>query len=107
MRVLFTVVSSTSHLYPIVPLAGALRGAGHEVCVASHPDMVEAITAAGLTAVSVGETVDVAAIVQGDDEARRVIVDALSGDLGRLSVPDRQYLLSAFSMYYPAEAPGP
>ncbi|ONI90814.1 hypothetical protein ALI144C_02345 [Actinosynnema sp. ALI-1.44] len=107
MRVLFTVVSSTSHLYPIVPLAGALRGAGHEVCVASHPDMVDAITTTGLTAVSVGETMDIAAIVQGDDEARRIVVDALSGDLGRLRKSDRQYLLSAFSMYYPAEPPGP
>ncbi|MFE7016824.1 nucleotide disphospho-sugar-binding domain-containing protein [Streptomyces sp. NPDC057651] len=51
MRVLFTVWPMSAHLYPVVPLAWALQGAGHEVRVASHPALTESVTAAGLTAV--------------------------------------------------------
>ncbi|MEV7008645.1 activator-dependent family glycosyltransferase [Streptosporangium sp. NPDC051022] len=55
MRVLFTTLAATSHLNNLVPLAWALRSAGHEVCVASQPNLTEAITRTGLTAVAVGE----------------------------------------------------
>ncbi|GGS59405.1 glycosyl transferase [Planobispora rosea] len=58
MRVLFTTLAATSHLNNLVPLAWALRAAGHEVCVASQPNLTEAITRTGLTAVSVGEEMD-------------------------------------------------
>ena len=59
MRVLFTVFSATAHVHPIVPLAWALRSAGHEVLVAvpataTDPGVLASITAAGLTAVPVG-----------------------------------------------------
>jgi glycosyltransferase (activator-dependent family) len=107
MRVLFTIIPSTSHLYPIIPLAGALQGAGHEVCVASHPDMVETITATGLTAVAVGQKEFLASVVRSSDGLHRVIADILADgspdDQSRR--PPRQYLLSAFSLYYPAEPP--
>jgi glycosyltransferase (activator-dependent family) len=43
-----------THLFNFVPLAWALRTAGHQVHVASEPDMTDAITGAGLTAVPVG-----------------------------------------------------
>ncbi|QKW37578.1 activator-dependent family glycosyltransferase [Actinomadura sp. NAK00032] len=55
MRVLFTTFASVSHLNGLVSMAWALRAAGHEVRVASQPDLADAITAAGLTAVPVGE----------------------------------------------------
>ena len=55
MRVLFSVWPMTAHLYPVVPLASALQGAGHEVCVTSTPDLSGAITAAGLQAVALGD----------------------------------------------------
>jgi glycosyltransferase (activator-dependent family) len=55
MRVLLTTLAATSHLNNLVPLAWALRSAGHEVCVAAQPNLTEAITRAGLTAVAVGE----------------------------------------------------
>ncbi|KAA0939273.1 activator-dependent family glycosyltransferase [Streptomyces apricus] len=55
MRVLFTVLALDSHFYNSVPIAWALRAAGHEVRVASQPDLTETITRAGLTAVPVGE----------------------------------------------------
>jgi len=54
MRILFLTVANKSHLYIAAPLAWALRGAGHEVCVASQPDLAESITATGLLGVSVG-----------------------------------------------------
>ncbi|HZM78187.1 MAG TPA: nucleotide disphospho-sugar-binding domain-containing protein [Candidatus Limnocylindrales bacterium] len=55
MRVLFTMWPLPAHLYPTVPVAWALQGAGHEVCVASHPLMNDTITSLGLTAVALGD----------------------------------------------------
>lgn len=54
MRVLMTSVPVEAHLNGMIPLAWALRAAGHEVHVAAQPALTEAITAAGLTAVPVG-----------------------------------------------------
>jgi glycosyltransferase (activator-dependent family) len=54
MRVLFATYSDKSLLLSMVPLAWALRTAGHEVRVASQPELAGDITAAGLTAVPVG-----------------------------------------------------
>ncbi|MFH8534824.1 nucleotide disphospho-sugar-binding domain-containing protein [Streptomyces tendae] len=54
MRVMIVVWPLPAHLYPALPLAWALQGAGHEVCVASHPDLVDVITAAGFDAVALG-----------------------------------------------------
>lgn len=58
MRVVFSSMASKSHLFGLVPLAWAFRAAGHEVRVVASPALVEDITAAGLTAVPVGEDVD-------------------------------------------------
>ncbi|MYT37411.1 activator-dependent family glycosyltransferase [Streptomyces sp. SID8356] len=55
MRVLMTSFAEQSHFSGSVPLAWALRTAGHEVRVASQPALAPAITGAGLTAVPVGE----------------------------------------------------
>lgn len=54
MRVLLTSFAHNTHFFNLVPLAWALRTAGHEVRVASQPALVPAITGAGLTAVAVG-----------------------------------------------------
>ncbi|MFI1169761.1 activator-dependent family glycosyltransferase [Streptomyces sp. NPDC020801] len=54
MRVLFTSFAMDAHFSGCVPLAWALRTAGHEVRVASQPALTESITRAGLTAVPVG-----------------------------------------------------
>ena len=54
MRILMSTWGWRSHFYCLVPLAWALAAAGHEVRVASHPSMVEPITAAGLAAVPLG-----------------------------------------------------
>ncbi|MEU3020016.1 activator-dependent family glycosyltransferase [Nocardiopsis sp. NPDC007018] len=54
MRVLFTVLAERSMFESMVPLAWALRTAGHDVRVAAHPELSDHVTAAGLTSVPVG-----------------------------------------------------
>ncbi|GAA5051664.1 activator-dependent family glycosyltransferase [Nocardia callitridis] len=54
MRVLMTSLAVEAHFNGTVPLAWALRAAGHEVRFASQPALTKAITHAGLTAVPVG-----------------------------------------------------
>ncbi|WP_326943867.1 DUF1205 domain-containing protein [Amycolatopsis sp. NBC_01307] len=54
MKVLFCALPQLTHFYATVPLAWALRTAGHEVRYATSPDFAEAVTDAGLTAVAVG-----------------------------------------------------
>jgi glycosyltransferase (activator-dependent family) len=54
VRVLFASYAEKTHFLPMVPLAWALRTAGHEVRVASQPELAGVITQAGLTAVPVG-----------------------------------------------------
>ncbi|AHH99940.1 activator-dependent family glycosyltransferase [Kutzneria albida] len=55
MRVLFATLSEKSHVYALTPLAWAFTTAGHEVRVASTPDMAPVIAGTGLSAVAVGE----------------------------------------------------
>ncbi|TDC54724.1 activator-dependent family glycosyltransferase [Actinomadura sp. KC345] len=87
MRVLFVTLPFKAHLYPRVPLAWALRAAGHEVRVAGHPDLVEEITSTGLTAVPVGEALD-----QGDRMAEiREYQEAEKAAKGE--VPDPEALM--------------
>ncbi|RZQ61160.1 activator-dependent family glycosyltransferase [Amycolatopsis suaedae] len=54
MRVLFTTYPERTIFQPMVPLAWALRTAGHDVRVASQPSFAGEITQAGLTAVPIG-----------------------------------------------------
>lgn len=62
MRFLFTVPPALSHFFPMVPLAWALRAAGHEVLVASSSSAVVAAIGAGLPAVDVSPDVDFDAV---------------------------------------------
>lgn len=55
MRVLFTPYPSIAHLLPIIPVAWAFQSAGHDVRVASHYTIADAISAAGLTPVPLGD----------------------------------------------------
>ncbi|MFB6889249.1 activator-dependent family glycosyltransferase [Kitasatospora sp. NPDC056327] len=105
MRVLFTVMPAAAHLQPVVPLAWALRAAGHEVCVASHPNMAEPINAAGLTAVPVGRVEDLGALMRSaaEDPVLEAITTSLRTDPEDLNLRNafRYYQLAAFSLYYP------
>ncbi|MEU0656676.1 activator-dependent family glycosyltransferase [Streptomyces albogriseolus] len=55
MRVLITCFAHNTHYHPLVPLAWALRAAGHEVRVASQPALTEVVNGSGLTAQPVGD----------------------------------------------------
>jgi glycosyltransferase DesVII len=54
MRVMFVVLPEKTHLYYAVPVAWAVRTAGHDVCVATTPTLTDVVTRAGLTAAPVG-----------------------------------------------------
>lgn len=54
-----------SHLFGLVPVGWALQAAGHEVRVASHPSMAQAISSAGLAAVPLGADPDFATVFAG------------------------------------------
>ncbi|MEV0431316.1 nucleotide disphospho-sugar-binding domain-containing protein [Micromonospora sp. NPDC050495] len=72
MRVLFLPMAWPSHYYPMVPLAWAFRGAGHDVRVAAQPTAVESVTASGLPAVPVGGSYDLmAGLAQVNEAVRR------------------------------------
>lgn len=64
MRVLLTTGPIPTHLNLLVPTAWALRAAGHEVCVASSPELRPAILDAGLPAVTIGQSADVSRRVE-------------------------------------------
>lgn len=51
MRILVTTAPLHGHFYPMVPLAWALRAAGHEVIVAAPDNFTGDVAAAGLAAV--------------------------------------------------------
>lgn len=59
MRVLFTTWAWPSHFFPMVPLAWALRAAGHDVRMTSQPELLPALRASGLPFTVVGRDVDV------------------------------------------------
>jgi UDP:flavonoid glycosyltransferase YjiC (YdhE family) len=94
MKVLFTTWAWPSHFFPLVPLAWALRAGGHEVRVASGPELAGTIRASGLPAVSVGTPVDFAG------EFRTRFGTLLSGDYGALPPEEGLRLgLEVFGLY--------
>lgn len=58
MRVLFATWAGGGHYAPLVPIGWALRAAGHDVMVTSHPYYAATITASGLPALPAGPDVD-------------------------------------------------
>jgi len=64
MRILMTSFAMDAHFNGLVPLAWALRTAGHEVRVASQPSLTESIVQAGLTAVPVGDDHDLDSVIR-------------------------------------------
>ncbi|WP_242911404.1 nucleotide disphospho-sugar-binding domain-containing protein [Actinomadura terrae] len=111
MKVLFAVPSAFAHINPIVPLAGALQGAGHEVRVATHPEMTEVIRDLGLSAVAVGERDFPKANARGSDELYYRLLEQLAPDIaegaarGTGRLPSR-LVIRAFDRYYNLEPPG-
>ena len=60
MRALITTISAYGHLQPLLPLAQALVNAGHEVAIATGPDMCRRAGVAGFTTFRAGISADVA-----------------------------------------------
>ena len=88
MRVLLATYDEKTHFYPMVPIAWALRAAGHEVRVATQRPMVDTIVRAGLPAVAVAPEHNWRSVVaervgEGDWDAwvERVTLVAESGHL--------------------------
>ena len=54
MRILFVTQAEKTHMLSMVPLAWALRSAGHDVRVASQPDLRDAVVETGLPFCGVG-----------------------------------------------------
>ncbi|MET7395843.1 nucleotide disphospho-sugar-binding domain-containing protein [Dactylosporangium sp. NPDC005572] len=101
MRILLATVADRSMFHATVPLAWALRGAGHDVRVAAPPGFCPVVTAAGLTAVPVGSGRSpgrLAALHHSEREALRAGLpspyDAAVGDAERL---DRQRLRDGYA----------
>jgi hypothetical protein len=69
MRVLLLPGLNKSHLYVMVPLAWALRSAGHDVLVAAQPDMAGDIAPTGLPGIAVGPPLGLAAKMARVDPA--------------------------------------
>ncbi|OEV30507.1 hypothetical protein AN219_10395 [Streptomyces nanshensis] len=109
MKVLFAIIPAVAHLHPIVPLAWALQSAGHQVRVASHPGITDAITSCGLTAVPVGPEVDLASSVRAaaDNAALERITEALALEPAdaNLRTALRYYMLAPFANYYEPPTP--
>ncbi|MFF3916346.1 nucleotide disphospho-sugar-binding domain-containing protein [Streptomyces sp. NPDC001852] len=59
MRVLLITSPVSTHLTPLVPLAWAIRAAGHELLVAGRADVMAAAASAGLNAVELGGPLNV------------------------------------------------
>jgi hypothetical protein len=53
MRVQFVIWPAPAHIYPLAPLAWALKSAGHDVVIATHPGGVETVASMGITPVAV------------------------------------------------------
>jgi glycosyltransferase (activator-dependent family) len=99
MRVLFATYPEKPIFQPMVPLAWALRAAGHEVRVASQPFFADVINRAGLTAVPVGR--------QGTDNWRRLteaFPDRAAAE--RVGLPSPYDAAERTSVNYPAMRDG-
>lgn len=73
MRVLLTAPSSNGRLHNLVPMAWALRTAGHDVKIAGRPGFVDTITRTGMVAVAVGGDGDPDSL--GDSSAETDLID--------------------------------
>lgn len=66
MRVLFTTASLAGHLLPLVPVAWALRAAGHDVLLTTRENAVPIALRSGLPAVSCGPAAEFTELVDGE-----------------------------------------
>ena len=87
MRVLVVSTQGVGHIYPVVPLAQAAAGAGHEVLWAVPPDAIGAIEACGMKAVPAGLDRDATAA-----RARELFPDHMN-EFMTMAPREREFLL--------------
>ncbi|MFC8850069.1 MULTISPECIES: nucleotide disphospho-sugar-binding domain-containing protein [unclassified Micromonospora] len=103
MRVLMMVTPVPSHFQPLVPLAWALRAAGHDVLVVAQPDVLPLVESTGLSALAVGDPFHVDDLLfetlPADTRPLAVrprLAPHLLGHYGRLWATHARYLLPAY-----------
>ncbi len=79
MRVLFTTQPGLGHLHPLIPLAGALRDAGHEVLFACPASFDPRVRAAGFAHVPAGLDWDEGEIIAAFPALRAITSPAMDG----------------------------
>ncbi len=90
MRVLFTTVAQSTHLYNMVPLAWAMHTAGHEVRIMSSDQLADRIEATGLIALPVPAPLP---------PPRRLTSDDFIYGEPRPPVLDWEYMLGKFAVF--------
>jgi UDP:flavonoid glycosyltransferase YjiC (YdhE family) len=73
MRILMMISAVPTHFNPLVPLAWALRAAGHTIVIAAQPDVQNAIRGAGFEGVCKGTAFNVEDHLQVGLDGRRPI----------------------------------
>ena len=63
MRVMFSCVPAAGHFFPLVPLAWALRSAGHDVIFGVPKDYCTEVASAGLPALATSDSFDLRSLV--------------------------------------------
>jgi len=96
MRVLFVTNAARGHFTALVPLALALRTAGHEVRVAAPPALAPAVAGAGLIAVPAGEDLSLGPVRSQADGQPRTVAELL--DPARLAATGSRFVRLAAAM---------
>jgi MGT family glycosyltransferase len=79
VRVLFTTQPGLGHLHPLIPLAAALRGAGHEVAFAAPASFGPRVRAAGFPHLPTGLDWDEGEIIAAFPALRAISSPAMQG----------------------------
>jgi UDP:flavonoid glycosyltransferase YjiC (YdhE family) len=58
MRILFVTSPAAGHFHPLVPIAQALEGAGHQVAFAALPDFASSVEASGFRLFPIGPSLE-------------------------------------------------
>jgi hypothetical protein len=93
MRIAFVPLAWATHYMPMVPLAWALRAAGHEVRVACQPGVSNAVVCSGMAVQPVGSGYDLMAALA--EVSRRAAVPATPEAVRALGPEELQRLLAA------------
>ncbi|MGW5051345.1 nucleotide disphospho-sugar-binding domain-containing protein [Actinokineospora sp. NPDC004072] len=98
MRFVFSTVGLPGHFFPLVPLAWAVRAAGHEVLVMAPDDFVPTVVRAGLPAAPVGDAVALSAAgeAHGEPGSRRGTLGRAFARMARRVLPGTQTIVNAW-----------